>query len=88
MFNWSQELLRYRFGIDYCQGKANRAVNVLLSFPQKSKDEEEKLWAENSQIFYWLQTLLINASLSGFSVTFLKLLPLHQIFICRTHILL
>ncbi len=27
--NWAQELLRYHFWIDYCQGKANGAANAL-----------------------------------------------------------
>ena len=30
---WTQELSRYHFQIDYCQDKANRAVNALFRFP-------------------------------------------------------
>ena len=53
---WAQELSRYYFRIDYCQGKANEAANALSHFPQRSDNKEEKLWAENSQIFHWLQS--------------------------------
>ena len=49
---WAQELSQYHFRIDYCQGKANRAVDALFQFSQRSDDEEKKLRAENSQIFH------------------------------------
>ena len=39
---WAQELLRYHFQIDYCQGKANGAANALSRFLQRNLDEEEK----------------------------------------------
>ena len=84
---WAQKLSCYQFWIDYCQDKANGAADALSHFPQRSLDEEKKLWAEKSQIFHWLQTSLTNASLSGLSVTFLSLSPLHQILICGTHAL-
>ena len=38
---WAQELSQYHFRIDYCQGKANAAADVLLRFSQRSLDEEE-----------------------------------------------
>ena len=85
---WAKELSRYHFRIDYCKSKANRAVDAVSHFPQRSLDKKEKLWAENSQILYWLQTSLINASLSGLSVTSSSLSPLHQVLICRRHALL
>ena len=40
---WAQELSQYYFQIDYCQGKANAAVDALSRFLQRSQDEEEKL---------------------------------------------
>ena len=40
---WAQELLRYYFRIDYCQGKANGAADALSCFFQKNEDEKEKL---------------------------------------------
>ena len=45
---WAQELLKYHFRINYCQSKANGAANALSRFPQRSFDEKEKLWAENT----------------------------------------
>ena len=51
---WAQELFKYHFWIDYCQGKPNGAADALSDFPQRNKDEEEKLWAENTQIFHRL----------------------------------
>ena len=30
---WAQELSRYHFQINYCQGKANTAANALSRFP-------------------------------------------------------
>ena len=89
---WAQELFHYYFQIDYCQDKANRAADALSRFLQRSLDEEKKLWAKNTQIFYCLQTPLTKVSLIGLSLSGLsvlsKLLPLHQVLICRTHGLL
>ena len=51
---WAQELFQYHFRIDYCQGKANTAADALSRFLQRSQDEEDKLRAENGQIFYRL----------------------------------
>ena len=36
---WAQELSRYHFQIDYCQGKANGAADALSQFSQRSDDE-------------------------------------------------
>ena len=73
---WAQELFRYDIQIDYCQGNANGAANILSCFPQRNKDEEEKLRTENTQILYCLQSSLTNAALSGLSTSF-SLLPQH-----------
>ena len=51
---WSQELFHYYFRINYCQGKANRAANVLSRFPQRNQAEKDKLQTENTQILYKL----------------------------------
>ena len=83
---WIQELSRYHFRINYCQGKANRAADTLFCFLQRSFNEEKKLQAENTQIFHCFQSFLTRASLSGLS-TLAKLSPLHQVFICGTHML-
>ena len=48
---------------------------------------KKKLRAENSQILHWLQTSLTNTNRLHLSVL-LNLTPLHQIFICKTHIFL
>ena len=75
---WSQELFKYYFQIDSCQNKANRAADALSYFPQRNEDEEEKLWAENTQIFHCLQFSLTNTTLSGLSVL-ASLSPLYQV---------
>ena len=82
---WAQKLSKYYFQIDYWQGKANRPADALSRFPQRSSDKEEKLQAENTQIFHCLQTSLTGASLSGLSLS-PDLSPLHQVLICRTYI--
>ena len=82
---WVQELSRYHFQIDYRQGKANGAANALSQFHQKSSDEEEKLQAENTQIFHCLQVSLTSTSLSGLTLS-PDLSPLHQVLICATYI--
>ena len=51
---WAQKLSQYYIWIDYCYSKANAAADALSKFPQKSQDEENKLRAENGQIFYRL----------------------------------
>ena len=83
---WAQELSRYYFRINYWQGKANGAADALSRFPRRSINEEEKLWAENTQFFHCLQSSLTRASLLGLS-TSAKLLPLYRILICRTYVL-
>ena len=81
---WAQELSRYHFRIDYCQGKANGAADALSQYPQRSTEEEETLRAENVKILHRLQSLL--AKVSGFSVNSSYLSPLHQVWICGTHV--
>ena len=51
---WAQKLSRYYFRIDYHQGKANAAADVLSHFPQRSQSEEEELRAEITQILHRL----------------------------------
>ncbi len=88
----AQELSRYHFRIDYRQGKANAVADALSRFPQRSRAEEETFQAENSQILHRLQSSLTNASLAGLSLSSHTVgtnsFPLHQVFICRTYILL
>ena len=82
---WAQELSRYYFQIDYCQGKANGDTNALSRYFQQNAEEKEAFRAKNVKILYRLQFLLTNASLSSLS-TSVKLLPLHQVLIYRTYI--
>ncbi len=88
---WVQELSWYHFWIDYYQGRANAAVDVLSHFPQRSQAEEETLRDENSQILHRLQSSLIRANIAGLSLLGLALTadlsPLHQVLICGTHVL-
>ena len=88
---WAQELSRYHFQIDYCQGKANAAADALSRFPQRSQDEENELRAENGRILHCLQNSLTNASLAGLSLSASSSssLPshLHQVLICGTYVL-
>ncbi len=88
---WAQELSRYHFRIDYCQGKANVAADALSCFPQRSQAEEKTLRDENSQILHRLQTSLTRANIAGLSLSGLAsaadLSPLHQVLICGTHVL-
>ena len=88
---WAQKLSRYQFQINYCQGKANAAADALSKFPQRSQDEENKLQAENGQIFHRLQNSLTNASLARLSLlaTPSSSLPshLHQVLICGTYVI-
>ena len=81
---WAQELSRYHFQIDYCQDKANAAVDALSRFFQKSQDKEEELWAKNGQIFYCLQNSLTSANLASFFAPSY----LYQVLICGTYVLL
>ena len=81
----SQELSRYHFQIDYCQGKANAAANALSWYPQQSAEEEETLRTENVKILHRLQSSLSNAGLSSLS-TSTELLSLHRVLICGMHV--
>ena len=47
---WAQDLFCYHFQINYRQGKANKAVDVLSHFPQRNQAEEDKLRIENTRI--------------------------------------
>ena len=80
---WAQELSRYHFRIDYCQGKANGAADALSQCPQRSAEEEKTLRSENVKIFHRLQSSL--AKVSGLSTS--RLSPFHQILICGTNVL-
>ena len=86
---WAQELSHYHFRIDYCLGKANAMADALLRFRQRKQNEEDKLQAKNSQIFYCLQNSLTNTSLAGLSFSSLFSFPsyLHQLLICGTYVL-
>ena len=59
---WAQKLFQYHFQIDYCQGKANAAADVLSRVSQRNQDEEDELRAENGRILHRLQNSLTNAS--------------------------
>ena len=82
---WAQELSRYHFRIDYCQGKANGAADALSQYPERSTEEEETLRAENVKILHRLQSSL--AKVSGILVNSSHLTPLHQVLICGTTVL-
>ena len=81
---WAQKLSQYHFQIDYCQGKANAAVDALSRFPQRSQDEEEELRAKNGQIFHRLQNSLTSANLANLFAPS----HLHQVLIYVTYVLL
>ena len=51
---WAQKLSWYHFQINYCQGKVNITTDTLSHFPQRYLSKEEKLQAENTQIFHQL----------------------------------
>ena len=82
---WAQELSRYHFQIDYCQGKANEVADALSQYPQRNADEENALQAENVKILHRLQLSLTNASV--LQLTLSEPSPLHQVFVCGTHVL-
>ena len=48
---WAQELFRYHFQIDYCQGKANGAADVLSQYFQQSTGGKKTLCDKNVKIF-------------------------------------
>ena len=84
---WAQELSRHYFQINYWKSKANIAADALSGFLRRSVNEEEKLWAKNTQIFHCLQTSFTKASLSGLSCK-PDFSLLHQVLICSTYVLL
>ena len=73
---WAQKLSWYYSQIDYCQGKANRAADMLSCFYQKKQIKNDEILTENTRILHKLQSLLTNASFSGFS-TLVKLLTFY-----------
>ena len=73
--------------MDYCQGKANGAVDTLSRFFQWDNKEEANLWAENTWILHYLQFPLTNTSISHLNTTFSGLLPQQQVFICGNYAL-
>ena len=83
---WAQELSRYHFQIDYCQGKANGATNGLSRYPQQSVEEEETLRFKNVKILHRLQSLLARVSSLSASHPSQLSLP-YRVFICSTHTL-
>ena len=83
---WAQELSRYHFRIDYCQGKANGAADALSWYPQRNVEKENTLQVENVKILHCLQFSLSNTSFLSLS-TSAELSPLHWVFICGTYVL-
>ena len=63
---WAQELFCYYFCIDYWQGKANKAADALLQYPQQNAKEKATFQAKNTKILHRLQSFLAN--ISGFSL--------------------
>ncbi len=88
---WAQKLSQYHFQIDYYQGKANAAADVLSRFLQRSQAKEKTFRDENSQILHRLQTSLTRANIVGLSLSGLTsttdLSSLYQVLICGTHVL-
>ena len=74
---WAQELSRYHFQINYRQGKANGAIDILSQYLQQSIEEEEAFQAKNSKILYCLQFSLTNASFSSLTLFESSLSSLH-----------
>ena len=85
---WAQKLSLYYFKINYYQGKVNVAANALSRFLQRSQDEEDRLWAENGQIFHCLWNLMTNASLARLGLLSSLSSHLHQVLICEIYVLL
>ncbi len=84
---WAHELSRYYFRIDYRQGKANRAADVLSQYPQRSAKEKETLQVENVKILHRLQSLLARVSRLNVRNKQQVLSPPHQVLICETVVL-
>ncbi len=51
---WAQELSKYQFRIDYYQGKANGAANILSQYPQQNVEEETTFQAKITKILHYL----------------------------------
>ena len=80
--------LQVSFSNWFRQGKANRAADALFRFLQKSLNEKEKLWAENTQNFHRLQFFFTKINISGLNLgSKPNLSLLHQVFICSTYVL-
>ncbi len=66
-------------------------ANTLFCFLERSQAKEETLWDENSQILYYLQSLLTRANIAGLNLLGLALVAnfslLHQVLICGTYVL-
>ena len=81
---WAQELSHYHFQIDYCQGKANGADNVLSQYLQQSAEEEKTLHGKNVKIWHRLSSSLARVfDLLVSQLSSSQLSPLHQILIYR-----
>lgn len=63
----AQKLSLYHFCVNYCQGKANEADNILSRYLQRSLGKKKVLRAENTQILQRIQSLPANAGISGIS---------------------
>ena len=85
---WAQKLSTYHFHVASCQEKVNEAADTLSHLTQQNNKEKANLWAQNTQILHYLQTPLMNASISSLNATISSLLPQHQIIICGIYILL
>ena len=79
--SWAQNNLCYHFQIDYCQGKTNKATDILFQYSQQSAKEKKTLSAKNIKILHRLQSLL--AKISSLLVDLSQLSLLYQIFICK-----
>ncbi len=88
---WAQKLSWYHFQIDYHQRNTNTGTNALSYFPQRSQAKKETFRDENSQILHHLQSSLTRANIASLTLLGLAsaadLFPLHQVFICGTHVL-
>ena len=67
-------------------GQGKQSCRYVVLFLSKNQAEEDELKTKNIWIFHKLQSSLTNVSFSGLS-TQAKLLPLHWVLICGTHVL-
>lgn len=63
----AQKLSLYHFCVNYCQGKAKEADNILSRYLRRSLEKKKVLRAENTQILQRIQSLPANAGISGIS---------------------